>query len=456
MIPPKDFTPQWRGGVASGLLATLLAVSSVFMLPNSAHARDSDQQRKFERLDAMVRSMSITRRWHVNRPTRKALINGAIDGMLRSVDAEAEYYSPEALKRLGGLANAHGPGLEIRREPAKRRLESPGYRVISSRDGSPAALAGLKAGDLISHINGKALTSQSHLDVLELISASVADGGNATLTVLSSGADEPSTVRLAAPRDDLATVDFAEPMTGIVWVRVAAVEREAASIIDVELRGAMRQLNVHLRGVVLDLRATAIGDGEGAAAIADLFLERGVILNVEQRQRRDGRRRMARGGDIIAGKALAVLIDDGTAGAAEALAAALVSNRRGRIIGLRSAGRGGIRTLEWLDRRGRKGAIRMTTSRFLKPDGKGIEGEGVAPDVVEVQTPKDPACRSLDITSTEGGGTCKRRTLDEDGQLRAAIAHLTATAAVKPPAAARSSNPIAPLAGTGVPASVKP
>lgn len=208
--------------------------------------------------------------------------------------------------------------------------------------------------------------------------------------------------------------------------------------------------------MVLDLRATAIGDGEGAAAIADLFLDRGVILNVERRQRRPGRRRLARAGDLIAGKALAVLIDEGTAGAAEALAAALVGNRRGRIIGIRSAGRGGIRTLEWLDRRGRKGAIRMTTSRYLKPDGKGIEGEGVAPDVVEVQTPKDTACRSLDITSTDGGGTCKRRTLDQDGQLRAAIAHLTATAAVKPLVEPRSSEPIAPLAGSGVPATAKP
>lgn len=236
MIPPKHFARHWGGSVPSGVLATLLAVSTSFIPPSAAQARDSDQQRKFERLGVMVRSMSITRRWHVNRPTRKILINGAIDGMLRSIDAEAEYYSPELLKRLGALANARGAGLEIRREPAKRRLESPGYRIISSRDGSPAARAGLKAGDLISHVNGKTLASQSHLNVLELISTSIADGGNATLTVLGSGADEPSTVHLTAPQDDLAAVDFAEPLAGIVWVRVAAVEREAASIIDVELR----------------------------------------------------------------------------------------------------------------------------------------------------------------------------------------------------------------------------
>ncbi|MEZ5857295.1 MAG: S41 family peptidase [Hyphomicrobiaceae bacterium] len=437
------------------IVVTIACLTSCACFEQAA-AGDRAEQRKFERLEFMVRSMRITRRWHVNKPTRKELIAGAIDGMLRKIDSEAEYYSPSQLKLLSPLTQADELGIELRREPAPPRRDSPGYRVISSRDGTAAAIAGLKAGDLIARVGDQDAGNLSYLKLLDLVGRIGGSAAERALAVVRKDAEVPDTVPLPAIEGRPASADLSEPEPGIIWVRVASVDRAAASVISTELAGARRQLGLNLRGGVLDLRATATGEADGAAEIADLFLDRGIVLNVQQRQNSGAVRRQARPGDLLAGKPLAILIDAGTAGPAEALAAAIAGNRRARVIGLRSAGRGAVRTLERLDRQGRKGAIRLTTGRFLTPKGEAIEGQGVAPDVVEAQAPKDDTCRSLDIRISVGTGGCARRTLAQDGQLRAAIAQLTATAAVKPAVAGSTPAKRAPANGPPISPQARP
>lgn len=131
---------------------------------------------------------------------------------------------------------------------------------------------------------------------------------------------------------------------------------------------------------------------------------------------------------------MTVLVDGGTAGPAEALASALKDNHRARLIGEKSAGRGNVRELVGVDRRWKKGAVRIVTGRALRPNGEAIEGNGLVPDVAIAQAPADAACRSLDIRSREAPDTCIQRSLADDSQLRMAIAHLAPAVAAKVPA----------------------
>jgi carboxyl-terminal processing protease len=413
-----------------GLLAVVLA--SLALHGDAAVARDDSEANLARRLAVMQRSIRIAREWHVGRPSRRQLLRGAVDGLLRQVDAEAEYYPPETLRRLGRARYHATVGLEVRHEPAPRRGDSVGFRVISSRDGSAAASAGFKAGDLITMINGRQAGELSHLDVSELQFRG--DPGTTVVVSVERGAEKQTReVRLVRSDEKLSPVDIAEPTPGVLWVRVASVETAAATLIASEVTPAVGAIGLGLRGLVLDLRGTAGGDPEAAAAIADHFIATGPLFTERHRNATASRTYRAHPGDILSGRPISVLIDGGTAGAAEALATALKDNRRAKLIGGKSAGRGTIRTMLQLDRRGRKGAIRMGIAKLVTAAGTEIEAKGLQPDVAAAQSPADQTCRSLDIAQHEAAGGCVRRDLAQDGQLRLAIEHLAPSIAAKEP-----------------------
>lgn len=374
------------------------------------------------RLELMLRSMRIARDWHVAAPGKAELVAGAIEGLLARVDPEAEYYGRDDLRRISRFAptGGAGVGIEVRREPAQRRHERRGHRVVATRDGSPAALAGIKAGDLITHVDGHPAGDIPHL-VMVHIGLSGASGTSLHLTIERLG-DEESTheielIRTAEPQPDIG-VDEIRP--GIARIRVAAVNAGTATAVRDALasRPSLRVDN-GLRGLVLDLRSTAGESVEGASALADGFLDSGPVLRTVARAKGAGWTGDATAGDIAAGRPMIVLVDGGTAGTIEALAAALQGARRARIVGVRTAGRGALRTLVEVDRRSRKGAVRMTTERLLTPAGAPLDGKGVAPDVPFEQTPASVRCRTLDIVGADG--RCAPRSLAEDGQLARAL-----------------------------------
>ncbi|MFV0295185.1 MAG: S41 family peptidase [Hyphomicrobiaceae bacterium] len=394
-----------------------------------ASARDRGEQAQAERLELMLRTMRITRRWYVYKPTREQLLAGAINGMLEKVDPEAEYYTALDLRRMSKTLGQRSAGIEARHEPAPRRRESPGYRIVSSVDGSAAARAGLKSGDLVTAIAGTPAGGLKYMDFIAKFGRAVRNGD--AVTVERNSADGSQPVRLARIDPPGGVIDLAEPRAGVIWVRLAAVDPDAVEQLAAELRAAVKQLGLQFSGAVLDLRATATGMAEGASAVADMFLDRGTVLNLKQRSSRKRSRWTARRGDVLSGKPMTVLVDAGTAGAAEALVAALQDNRRARVVGEVTAGRGARRTLVPVDRRGRKGRIRIATARYLTPLGQPIEGKGITPDVQVAQMPEDLTCRSLDIR--QGTGRCARRDLKDDAQLRTAILQLSLTVAAKTP-----------------------
>lgn len=412
-----------------GPLATVLPIAVLLCMGPGASALMAQGAPRTEppdpltpKLELMLKSMRIARDWHVGRPGKPELVAGAIDGLLARIDPEAEIYSRADLRRIPRVmpSGVAAVGLEIRREPPVRRQERRGYRVVSSRDGSPAALAGLKAGDLITQVDGRPAGEIPHLAMAHVALAGNA-GSSVELTIERVGDEAPADVRLVRTDNAGPAITTDEVAPGIVRIRLAAIDAKAID----ELIGpaAAPLASDASRGLILDLRSTTDGSADDVAAIADAFLDAGPVVRIDARG--SGRRKnSATPGDIAAGRPIVVLVDGGTAGAAEALAAALKESHRARLVGTKTAGRGAVRTLVPLGPRGEKGALRMTTARLLAPSGAPIEGKGLVPEVVVEQAPASPGCRTLDIGDKTAPGRCVRRATGEDAQLGRAIALL--------------------------------
>lgn len=419
-------------------LATLVACIWLWVdtvHPTPAHAqssqRNSPAQRSTDpltgRLELMLRTMRIARDWHVATPGKPELVAGAIEGLLSRVDPESELYTREELRQIARFApaNTAGLGMEVRREPAQRRNDRPGYRVVATRDAGPAALAGIKAGDLITHIDGRPAGDIPYL-AMKHVRLDGTPGTKVRLILERSGGDgAPEELVLIRAVEQVPPLVIDEVAPGIARVRLAELAGDAAEGLEKAFSGlAALGGAAGYRGVVLDLRSTAGASPDPAGAIADAFLESGPVVRTMSRSRDAARTAEARPGDLARGRPIVVLVDAATAGAAEMLAAALQEGRRARLVGTRTAGRGALRTLVPLDKSVQKGVLRITTERILTPAGAPIDGKGLMPDLAVDQMPAAHRCRSLDIESAAQPGRCVPRSVDEDGQLARAVALL--------------------------------
>ncbi|MGE0697772.1 MAG: S41 family peptidase [Hyphomicrobiaceae bacterium] len=390
------------------------------------------------RLELMLRSMRIARDWHVGKPERPELIAGAIDGLLARVDPEAELYTPQDLRRIARFAvtATADVGLELRREPKVRRQASRGYRIVSVRDASPAARAGLKSGDLVTHIDGRAAGDMTYMAVTRL-ELPGKPGSRVRLTVERAGDEPAQDIELERTEAVVASLHVDLPAPAVARVRFPRLDMAGAELTS-RLRALEATAAAPLKGVVVDLRSTSEGTPEAVGDLADAFLEKGPVLRIAAR-RKPASTFMAAPGAVAEGRPLVVLVDGGTAGPAEALAAALVQRRGARVVGTTSAGRPLVRSLLALGARGEKGALRMATGRLVTPDGTALDPKGLAPAVVVEQTPASSMCRSIDIADAAEAGRCRPRTIAEDGQLARALALLdeAVVAAKSTPASAR-------------------
>lgn len=317
---------------------------------------------------------------YVEPVTTKKLIQNALSGMLSGLDPHSSYMDPkqwhemqtETRGRFGGL------GMEV--------TESGGLvKVIAPLDGTPAARAGIKAGDLITAADGKTLMGLTLTEAVDKLRGP--PHTKVTLTVKRSGDDKPLEVTMTREIIHM-QVAKSHLYDDIGYVRLTMFNDDTDKALREAVTKFRKERGKKLRGIVLDLRNNPGGLLDQAVDVADDFLNKGTIVSTHGRHNVDDHEWKASSGDILHGLPVVVLINNGSASASEIVTGALQDNGRAVVLGTRSFGKGSVQTLFPL--RG-AGAIRLTTARYYTPDGRSIQGQGITPDVVVHESDKPEA-----------------------------------------------------------------
>jgi carboxyl-terminal processing protease len=262
-----------------------------------------------------------------------------------------------------------GLGIEV-------SMENGLVKVVSPIDDTPAAHAGLKPGDLITHLDGSPVQGLTLPEAVEKMRGPI--NSDITLTIRREGRDAFD-VKLTRANIKIQSVRSHLEGNNIAYIRVTSFNEQT----DVGLNNAMKNLkqqaNNKLIGVVLDLRNNPGGLLDQAVAVSDAFLDKGEIVSTRGRRSDDAQRYNARSGDIATGLPMTVLINGGSASASEIVAGALQDHHRAIVLGTKSFGKGSVQTIIPL---AGHGAMRLTTARYYTPSGRSIQARGIDPDII--------------------------------------------------------------------------
>lgn len=300
------------------------------------------------------------------------LFESAIRGVLGELDSHSRYLAPDDYEdiRISTSGNYSGVGLDVSFEAGK-------VIVVTPLDGTPAQRAGILPGDMLVSVDD-ILVDEKHVeDTIGRMRG--LPGTGVTVDVVREGEDEPLRFALIRSEIRVKTVRSEYLGNGFGYIRLTGFSDRTADDLTDAAKDLQIQAENELRGVVLDLRNNPGGVLDAAVDIADAFLDRGLIVRGTGRIREARFTHYATPGDILSGVELAVLINGGSASASEIVAGALQENDRARLVGETTFGKGSVQTIIPLSE-GR--AIKLTTSRYLTPSGRSINGTGIEPDIV--------------------------------------------------------------------------
>jgi len=319
------------------------------------------------------------------------LIEAALDKMLSSLDPHSSYLNSDELKemKVSNRGEFGGLGIEV-------TMEGDFVKVVSPIEDTPAYRAGLKSGDLISHLDGTAIKGKSLMDAVRLMRGKI--GTNIRLTI--NRADmAPFDVDIRRAIINVRSVRW-HTEGDVGYIRVVSFSEKVAPGIDAAMEEINDELGSKLAGIVLDLRNNPGGLLHQSLTLSDAFLEQGIIVSV--RGRREGSERVfeAESGDMAHGLPLVVLINPGSASASEIVAAALQDHGRAVIMGQQSFGKGSVQTITPLPQ---EGALRLTTQLYYSPTGHAIQARGITPDIEIIPMPKpEPEGKPVAKVETKG------------------------------------------------------
>ncbi|HVB16838.1 MAG TPA: S41 family peptidase [Stellaceae bacterium] len=298
------------------------------------------------------------------------LVDTAITGMLASLDPHAAYLSETEYKALQSKSpnESASTGLVV-------TLEKGQVKVVAPRDGSPAAAADIKPGDLIFMIDKKPIYDLTLSEVEQKLRGPV---DSEVSLLLRRGTSAPITVKLKRVAANFPSVTHRLEASDIGYIRLAGFDASTAGDLAAAVSDLRAQAGNKLVGFILDLRNNPGGDFNAAVAAADAFIDKGDITVVKNRKTDDVKRIAATPGDLAKGQPIVALVNGGTAGEAELVAGALEDNKRAILLGSKTFGESAIETLIPLNG---NGAIRLTTARFTTPEGHAIQGKGLEPDI---------------------------------------------------------------------------
>ena len=338
----------------------------IFFLTLHAHADDSDIYKKIDLFSEVLEKIN---KEYVDNVNQSEVIDAAINGVLQSLDPYSSYMSPESLKSMQTETSGEFGGLGI-----EVGMEAGVIKVVSPIDNSPASRAGVKAGDYIVKINDIQVQGKSLTEAVDLMRGPV--GSDIEITVRRIGERKALIFNITRDIIQVSSVKskIIDKKTG--YLRLTSFNENSGSQIKAEIKKFKRDKKIE--SYILDLRNNPGGLLSQAIKISDFFLEDGEIVSTKGRQKSENRKWFASSGDLINGKTLVVLINNGSASASEIVAGALKDHKRAVLVGESTYGKGSVQSIIPLKN---EGAIRLTISKYYLPSGKSISEVGVAPDI---------------------------------------------------------------------------
>jgi carboxyl-terminal processing protease len=299
----------------------------------------------------------------------KVLLENAIRGMLTGLDPHSAYLDQEQFKELqvGTSGEFGGLGIEV-------GMEDGFVKVIAPIDDTPAQRAGVQAGDLIIRLDDTPVKGMTLNEAVKLMRGK--PGTDIVLTIVREGQEKPLKLTINRAVIKVKSVRQRVLEDGFGYVRISQFQATTADNL-VEAVDALKKEG-KLRGLILDLRNNPGGVLNGAVAVSDAFLDKGLIVYTEGRIADSRLRFNATPDDIADGAPLVVLVNQGSASASEIVAGALQDHRRAIVVGTRTFGKGSVQTIVPLNN---GTAVKLTTARYYTPNGRSIQAEGIVPDI---------------------------------------------------------------------------
>lgn len=341
-------------------------------VPAAAIAAESDEE-TFRQLELFGDVFERVRAQYVDESADKDLIEAAINGMLQSLDPHSSYLNEESFRDMQVQTRGEFGGLGI-----EVTMEQGLVRVVSPIDDTPAARAGLEAGDFITHLDGETVRGLTLSDAVEKMRGRV--GSDIELTIRREG-QEPFDVTVTR---DVVRIRSVRSRTEdkVGYVRVTTFNEQTMDGVEASMESLKEELGDQMIGVVLDLRRNPGGLLDQAVKVSDAFLDRGEIVSTRGREADDTQRFNATKGDLADGLPMVVLINRGSASASEIVAGALQDHKRAVIMGTESFGKGSVQTIMPI---AGHGALRLTTAAYYTPSGRSIQKTGIEPDILVEQ-----------------------------------------------------------------------
>jgi carboxyl-terminal processing protease len=390
-------------GVLAGAALTVLAIQPPAMLTGAiAKAESSDTYRQ---LNLFGDIFERVRAHYVEKPDDSKLVEAAISGMLNGLDPHSSYMDMKSLRDMQVQTRGEFGGLGI-----EVTMEDGLIKVVAPIDDTPAAKAGVRANDIITHIDDAAVKGMTLDQAVDKMRGQV--NTKIRLRIMRKGADKPSDV--AITRDIIRVRSVRSRIEGddVGYIRITQFNEQTTEGLKKALTDISAQVPPDkLRGYVIDLRNNPGGLLDQAISVSDAFLDRGEIVSTRGRDPEETQRFNARPGDLTMGKPMIVLINGGSASASEIVAGALQDQKRATVVGTRSFGKGSVQTIIPLG--AANGALRLTTARYYTPAGRSIQAKGIVPDIESLQDiPEEVKAGSAEMR----GESSLRGHLKSDGE----------------------------------------
>lgn len=351
--------------LALSVPATVLVAQSV-----QQQQAQADRFKELEEFLAVYRKVKLS---YVDKVDDKQLMEGAIQGMLASLDPHSAFLDKSDFSSLQTQIDGEYGGLGL-----TVTLEDEAVKVIAPTKDTPADKAGIKSGDFITHLDGKLILGGTLDEAVEAMRG--APGTSIKLTIFRPGRDAPFDVTITRAVIDLKPVRW-EVKNRIGVISITGFSEQTGADVVAAVSGIKKSLGGNPLGYIIDLRSNPGGILDEAVSVSDAFLSSGEIVSERGRDKSDIQRWWAERavpGDVTGGAPIIVLVDAGSASASEIVAGALQDHHRGLVMGERSFGKGSVQTVLPLTR---DTGLRLTVARYHLPSGRSVQEGGIKPDI---------------------------------------------------------------------------